>query len=120
MKVSPLLALSGALAVAFAALVFAGQHSILLGSPVASVSSPSPTASAQSPLESPEAVETPEPSDSPGGVGSATAGTHPCNHGFYVSQAAHAHKGGAYVSSIAKTSLGKNGDCTVPLPTPAP
>ena len=41
---------------------------------------------------------------------------HPCNHGFYVSQAAHAHKGGAYVSAIAQSDLGKNGSCTAPLP----
>jgi hypothetical protein len=41
---------------------------------------------------------------------------HPCNHGFYVSQAAHAHKGGAYVSTIAQSDLGKNGSCTAPLP----
>jgi len=41
---------------------------------------------------------------------------HPCNHGFYISQAAHAHKGGAYVSAIAQSDLGKNGSCTAPLP----
>jgi hypothetical protein len=41
---------------------------------------------------------------------------HPCNHGFYVSQAAHTHKGGAYVSAIAQSDLGKNGSCTAPLP----
>jgi len=43
---------------------------------------------------------------------------HPCNHGFYVSQAAHAKKGGAYVRQIAKGDLGKNGDCSAPLPAP--
>jgi hypothetical protein len=43
---------------------------------------------------------------------------HPCNHGFYVSQAAHAKKGGAYVKQIAKSDLGKNGDCSAPLPAP--
>ena len=42
----------------------------------------------------------------------------PCNHGFYVSQAAHAKKGGAYVKQIAQTDLGKNGDCSAPLPAP--
>lgn len=46
-------------------------------------------------------------------------GQHPCNHGFYVSQAAHAKKGGAYVSQIAKSGLGKNGSCSAPLPAPA-
>jgi len=46
-------------------------------------------------------------------------GQHPCNHGFYVSQAAHAKKGGAYVSQIARSSLGKNGVCSAPLPAPA-
>ena len=117
MKVSSVLAIGGAVALAFAALVFAGpQHNTLLGSPVASVKSPSPSASAKSA----EPAETPEPSDSPDSAGSATAGTHPCNHGFYVAQAAHAHKGGQYVSTIAKSDLGKNGDCTAPLPTPAP
>ena len=45
-----------------------------------------------------------------------TQAGHPCNHGFYVSQAAHAHKGGAYVSAIAQSDLGKNGSCTAPLP----
>jgi hypothetical protein len=44
---------------------------------------------------------------------------HPCNHGFYVSQAAHAKKGGKYVSSVAQGDLGKNGSCTAPLPKPS-
>ena len=48
------------------------------------------------------------------------AGGHPCNHGFYVSQAAHAKKGGAYVRQVAKSDLGKNGNCSAPLPAPAP
>jgi hypothetical protein len=43
---------------------------------------------------------------------------HPCNHGFYVSQAAHAKKGGGYVKQVAQTDLGKNGDCSAPLPAP--
>lgn len=47
--------------------------------------------------------------------GKSPAG-HPCNHGFYVSQAAHKHKGGQYVRGIAKGDLGKNGSCTAPLP----
>ena len=45
---------------------------------------------------------------------------HPCNHGFYVSQAAHSKKGGAYVSAIAHSELGKDGTCTAPLPANAP
>ena len=44
--------------------------------------------------------------------GSPKTATHPCNHGYYVSQAAHAKKGGAAVSGVAKGKLGKNGDCT--------
>ncbi len=44
---------------------------------------------------------------------------HPCNHGFYVAQAAHAKKGGAYVRQIAKSDLGKNGSCSAPLPAPS-
>lgn len=45
-----------------------------------------------------------------------TASGHPCNHGFYVSQAAHAKKGGKYVSGVAHGDLGKNGSCSAPLP----
>ena len=45
-----------------------------------------------------------------------TASGHPCNHGAYVSGAAHAHKGGGYVSSVAKGKLGTNGSCAAPLP----
>jgi hypothetical protein len=44
---------------------------------------------------------------------------HPCNHGFYVSRAAHAKKGGAYVRQVAKSDLGKNGICSAPLPAPS-
>jgi hypothetical protein len=47
---------------------------------------------------------------------SAQASSHPCNHGFYVSQAAHAKKGGKYVSGVAHGNLGKNGSCSAPLP----
>jgi len=57
-------------------------------------------------------------SSAPTGAG-AKAATHPCNHGFYVSQAAHAHKGGAYVKQVANSDLGKNGSCSAPLPAPA-
>ncbi len=42
--------------------------------------------------------------------------SHPCNHGYYVSQAAHSKKGGSYLSGIAKSKLGKQGGCTAPLP----
>jgi hypothetical protein len=45
---------------------------------------------------------------------------HPCNHGYYVSQAAHSKKGGAYVSAIAKSDLGKDGNCSAPLPATPP
>ena len=45
---------------------------------------------------------------------------HPCNHGYYVSQAAHAKKGGGHVSGIAQSDLGKDGKCTAPLPAQAP
>jgi len=128
MKLSAVLALIGAAAAAVVAFAFVGtQHmTILSSSPLASVTSPTPSSSAKSKVHSPEAVESPEPADSPDpsespdSGGSPSAGTHPCNHGFYVSQAAHLHKGGQYVSSIAKSDIGKNGDCTAPLPTPAP
>jgi hypothetical protein len=50
----------------------------------------------------------------------AKTGAHPCNHGFYVSQAAHAKKGGGYVKQVAHSDLGKNGNCSAPLPAPAP
>jgi hypothetical protein len=58
--------------------------------------------------------------DEAGAKDSAKAGTHPCNHGFYVSQAAHAKKGGGYVKQVAQSDLGKNGNCSAPLPAPAP
>jgi hypothetical protein len=49
------------------------------------------------------------------------AGTgHPCNHGSYVSQAAHAKKGGGYVSGIAQGDLGKDGNCSAPVPAATP
>ena len=93
-------------------------------SPVAGVSKASPSASpavhSPEPSESPEPTDTPEPSESPDSGGGAGSGAHPCNHGFYVSQAAQSHKGGRYTSSIAKSDLGKNGDCSAPLTTPAP
>ena len=50
--------------------------------------------------------------------GAKQPGQHPCNHGFYVSRAAHAKKGGAYVKQIAQSDLGKAGSCTAPLPAP--
>jgi len=48
------------------------------------------------------------------------AGQHPCNHGFYVSQAAHSKQGGQYAKQIAQSDLGKDGDCSKPLPSPKP
>jgi hypothetical protein len=44
---------------------------------------------------------------------------HPCNHGFYVSQAAHAKKGGPPVKQVARSGLGKSGNCSAPLPAAA-
>jgi hypothetical protein len=58
--------------------------------------------------------------DEAGAKDSAKDGTHPCNHGFYVSQAAHSKKGGGYVKQVAQSDLGKNGSCSAPLPAPAP
>ena len=37
---------------------------------------------------------------------------HPCNHGREVSKAAHQHKGGKYVSGVARSKAGKNGSCS--------
>jgi hypothetical protein len=48
-----------------------------------------------------------------------TAAGHPCNHGYYVSRAAHAKKGGKSVSGVARGNLGNNGSCTAPLPKPS-
>jgi hypothetical protein len=53
-------------------------------------------------------------------VAASQKAAHPCNHGFYVSQAAHAKKGGQYTSGIAQSDLGKNGNCSAPLPAQAP
>jgi hypothetical protein len=41
---------------------------------------------------------------------------HPCNHGDYVSRAAHSKKGGDNVSKVAQSNLGKDGKCAAPLP----
>jgi hypothetical protein len=38
--------------------------------------------------------------------------SHPCNHGYYVSQAAHAKHSGQDVSKVAHSSAGKSGSCT--------
>jgi hypothetical protein len=84
----------------------------------ARTSSPSPS---PSPEASPEvstatvivpviATDTPTPATSPS--------AHPCNHGFYVAQVAHGHHGGKFTSSVAKSDIGKDGDCTKPVPTP--
>jgi hypothetical protein len=61
----------------------------------------------------------PGSTDEAGAKDNVKAGTRPCNHGFYVSQAAHAKKGGGYVKQIAQSDLGKNGNCSAPLPAPA-
>jgi len=45
---------------------------------------------------------------------------HPCNHGYYVSRAAHSKKGGQYTSGIAQSDLGKDGNCSAPLPATPP
>lgn len=37
---------------------------------------------------------------------------HPCNHGSEVSKAAHQHRGGQYVSGVARSRAGKNGSCS--------
>jgi len=50
----------------------------------------------------------------------AKGAAHLCNHGFYVSQAAHSKKGAGYVKQVAQSDLGKNGNCSAPLPAPAP
>ena len=54
-----------------------------------------------------------------GKSGHSDAAKAPCNHGYYVSQAAHAKKGGKYVSGVAQGDLGKNGSCTAPLAKPS-
>jgi hypothetical protein len=54
--------------------------------------------------------------NAPAAQGPKAGKQHPCNHGFYVSKAAHAKKGGSYVSGVAQGNLGKNGSCTAPLP----
>jgi len=54
------------------------------------------------------------------GAGQQQKAAHPCNHGYYVSQAAHAKKGGQYTSGIAKSDLGTSGSCTAPLPAQPP
>lgn len=82
------------------------------GTPTSSVS-PSPE-----PSETPEASPSPESSPEPADTPEAAATAHPCNHGFYVSEAAHGHKGGAYTAQIGHSDLGKNGDCSAPLPSP--
>lgn len=44
----------------------------------------------------------------------ASASGHPCNHGFFVSQAAHAKHSGQDVSKVAHSNAGKDGSCTKP------
>ena len=123
----PLLAVAGLGLAAFAGTVL--DTRALASSPVAGLHAASAASSPRTePTHTPKAGKTPEPAESAepaetadadaesGGAGATK--THPCNHGFYVSQAAHAHKGGQYVSSVAKSDLGKNGDCSAPLPAP--
>lgn len=43
---------------------------------------------------------------------SPAAKLHPCNHGSEVSKAAHQHRGGQYVSGIARSKAGKDGSCS--------
>ena len=57
---------------------------------------------------------TSSPQANGGGPGSTKQ--HPCNHGYYVSKAAHSHQGGAGVGDVAKSKLGKDGNCSAPLP----
>ena len=107
------LALSGAVAV-YAAAPTPHPHGKPSPSP-SRAAAPSPTPGAPS--------ATPTPSETPDdGIeapdGSNPGAGHPCNHGWYVSQAAHKRAGGAYVSSVAKSDLGKNGNCSAPLPQP--
>jgi hypothetical protein len=102
---------------AVVALTF-GALSYTSMAPVGSISKavkakPSPEASTAAQTRSttaPDASAAPETSSS--------LSTHPCNHGFYMSQVAHQHKGGKFVSQVAKSDLGKNGDCSKPVPTP--
>jgi hypothetical protein len=63
---------------------------------------------------------TPAAASPKAGAGQQQKAAHPCNHGYYVSQAAHARKGGQYTSGIAQSDLGKNGSCTAPLPASPP
>lgn len=109
-----------ALALGGAVVVYAAQPS----PPSHGRPSPSPSPSVKT-LPSPSPTPTPKltlpaPAASPmaGDSTKSGAGGHPCNHGFYVSQAAHKHLGGAYVSSVARSDVGKNGTCAAPLPQP--
>ena len=111
-----------------------GALSVAGSVPVASkVATPARTSS---PSHSPSSSHSSSPSSSPESTPEFSAGTvivpviadsttpatsssaHPCNHGFYVSQVAHGHHGGKFTSTVAKSDLGKDGDCTKPVPTP--
>src|SRR6266567_1534307 len=72
-----------------------------------------PTASQQATKKSDKAAKPDQSSNA-----KKPAGQHPCNHGFYVSQAAKAGKGADYVKQIAQSDLGKDGNCSAPLPSP--
>ncbi len=52
----------------------------------------------------------------PAPVAQKATSTHPCNHGFYVSQAAHAKKRGQGNSDVARSKLGKDGNCSTKPP----
>ena len=95
-----------------------GSHSTVARGTEAS---PSPSASpSATPSSSPTPTEEPSNEPSPSPEPSSSPSAHPCNHGFYVSQAAHGKHGGAYTSSVAQSQLGKDGDCSQPLPSPGP
>jgi hypothetical protein len=103
-------------ALSLSALTLADAVQVGSASPGRQNPSPSPFFSpSPSPSESPST----EPSDQPSSDPSASPSAHPCNYGFYVSQAAHGKHGGAFTSQIARSNLGKNGDCSRPLPSPS-
>lgn len=124
MRVLRLLGRTGAVAAA-SAVALGGAVAVYAAQPTPhGRPTPSPSPSVRSlPSPSPSATETPSPAQSPKPQASPEAADsgstgHPCNHGWYVSQAAHKHAGGAYVSSVARSDLGKDGTCTAALPQP--
>src|SRR5437588_3551064 len=81
-------------ALSSASLVPVGSHSKAATAKPAATSSPEIATSSAS--AAPDANAGPD----------STSKTHPCNHGFYVSQVAHQHKGGKFVSQVAQGDLG--------------